>query len=87
MDGLRCVVPYSCHTTQDENVQTRLIGMDEDNTNENTLVPCLGCQKNNLYAHNGIYCRIYDWTNLKKSIPFIDVIKGDYKYGKIRTNL
>jgi hypothetical protein len=67
MDGLKCVVPYSCHETIEQDMQ---IGMDGFETVEKRY-PCPGCEKNELFSHNGIYCRIFDWTNLKKSVPFI----------------
>lgn len=67
MDGLKCVVPYSCHETVTEDMQTNLFGIPP----ERTVRSCPGCEKNDLFSHNGIYCKIYDWTNLNKSIPFI----------------
>ena len=83
MDGLRFVVPYSCHDTIMESVEQ--IGFDTNGnySNENTVIHCPGCEKSNIFKHNGIYCRIFDWTNLKKSIPFINIIKEKYKYGKV----
>lgn len=71
MDGLRFVVPYSCHETIEESLQTVLIGESE----ETKIVPCPGCTSGDWFSHNGIYCRIFDWTNLKKSILFIDVMR------------
>lgn len=79
MDGLKCVVPYSCHTEKILDRQLSMLDMND----EKTELQCPGCEKNDLFAHNGIYCRIYDWTNLKKSIPFIDVFKESVKHGKI----
>ena len=78
MDGLRCVVPYSCHETFESEMQLTLFG-----TAEKKAIPCPGCAKGDLRAHNGIYCRVFDWTNLKKSIPFISLFEGDVKYGSI----
>ncbi len=80
MDGLRCVVPYSCHETKEENNQISLFEASEQ---EEKIVQCPGCKKNDIFAHNGIYCRIYDWTNLNKSIPFIDVLREGACHGKI----
>ncbi|MDO5343209.1 MAG: hypothetical protein Q4F69_12295, partial [Bacteroidia bacterium] len=70
MDGLKYVIPYSCHETAEENEQLNLFG-----TSENKTMPCPGCAKGDIFQHNGLYCRIFDWTNLKKSIPFISTIK------------
>ena len=79
MDGLRYVVPYSCHDTVIKDAQMTLFGTEE----EEKIIPCPGCSKNDIFAHNGIYCRIFDWTNLKKSVLFVDVFKEGIKYGKI----
>lgn len=74
MDGLKFVVPNSCHAkpTQSHN----LFGDIEINTNE-----CEGCISNNFTKHNGIYCEIIDWkseevgTKTKgKKIKFIDLL-------------
>ena len=79
MDGLRCVVPFSCHDVVDTEIQLTLF----DEAAEPKVTPCPGCEKNNLFEHNGIYCRIFDWTNLKKSITYVSLFKGDKKHGKI----
>lgn len=79
MDGLRCVVPYSCHDTVEVDGQISLFGEPE----EPKIIPCPGCTKNDIFEHNGIYCRIFDWTNLKKSVTYVSLFKGDKKYGTI----
>ena len=79
MDGLRCVVPYSCHDTVVTETQMTLFGEPD----EPEIKPCPGCVKNDLFSHNGIYCRIFDWTNLKKSVTYVSLFKGDNKYGTI----
>lgn len=78
MDGFKYVVPYSCHEIEEEDHQLSFF-----DKNDKKKVCCPGCRKNNIFEHNGIYCRIFDWTNLKKSIPFISVIKEEEKYGKV----
>lgn len=78
MDGLKYVVPYSCHDTIVTDMQLNLFGECESET-----VPCPGCAKDNAFKHNGIYCRIFDWTNLKKSIPFISLLQGGVENGTI----
>ena len=80
MDGLRYVVPYSCHEVKVHNYQLTLFDLDNE---EEKSIPCPGCEKNDIFQHTGIYCKIYDWTNLNKSIPFIDVIKEGTNHGKI----
>lgn len=79
MDGLKCVVPYSCHETETIDSQITLFGMEE----KKEIKPCPGCDKNDLFSHNGIYCRIFDWTNFKKSIPYVSLFKGGMKHGTI----
>lgn len=78
MDGLRFVVPYSCHEIKEINNQLSLFDMFGE---DEKSVPCPGCEKNDVFQHTGIYCRIYDWTNLKKSIRFIDVFKESVTNG------
>lgn len=69
MDGLRGVVPYSCEKEEIPIKQTTLFGPDEE-----AVRKCPGCTEHNIHKHIGTYCRIFDWTNLKKTIPFIDVL-------------
>ena len=83
MDGLKCVVPYSCHEVKVQDYQMTLFDFLDGDKEEDKITSCPGCEKNNIFMHNGIYCRIYDWTNLNKSIPFIDVIKEGNNYGEI----
>lgn len=83
MDGLKCVVPYSCHEVKAQYYQMTLFDFLDEDKEKEKVVPCLGCEKNDIFKHNGIYCRIYDWTNLNKSIPFIDVFKEENNYGEI----
>lgn len=75
MDGLKYVVPYSCHDIKAENDSMALFNFFYEGKQKEKLTRCPGCEKNNIFMHNGIYCRIFDWTNLKKSIPFIHVFK------------
>lgn len=83
MDGLKCVVPYSCHEVKVQDYQMTLFDFLDGDKEEDKITSCPGCEKNNIFMHNGIYCRIYDWTNLNKSIPFIDVIKEGNNHGEI----
>jgi len=73
MDGLRCVVPYSCKKNKPSFYQLSLF--DEDNK-EIVEDDCPGCRNNDLFSHTGIYCRVYDWKGLNKSVPFIDALKN-----------
>ncbi|MDE5595649.1 MAG: restriction endonuclease subunit M [Muribaculaceae bacterium] len=66
MDGLKGVVPNSCHsiTTTDQN----LFGENE------TIKKCEGCRHNNLHLHNGVYCKIRDWKE-NEVLTFASLIK------------
>ncbi len=68
MDGLKGVVPYSCHDVEEDS-QISMFG-------DRKVLPCPGCAKNDMFSHNGIYCRIYDWIGVKKSIPYISLFEG-----------
>ena len=70
MDGLKYVIPYTCHDTIETEKQMNLFG-----TTVTKTVPCPGCAKGDIFRHNGIYCRIFDWTNLKRSIPFVSLLE------------
>ena len=74
MDGLKGVVPNSCG-------ERRVMKQDLFDTIE-TIEPCRGCQTNDIKKHNGIYCKIKDWSardpktgRRGKPIRFIDLIK------------
>lgn len=79
MDGLRYVVPYSCHEIKETYHQMSLF----DDLEEEPDIQCPGCEKNDIFSHTGIYCQIYDWTNLNKSIPFIEIFKKGVYHGEI----
>lgn len=65
MDGLKCVVPNSCKDAENEQISFW--------ENINPLKPCLGCRDNDVFKHNGIYCKIMDWKN-KKQLRFVDLV-------------
>lgn len=72
MDGLKYVVPFSCKNTKGERyVMTNVFG-------EEVFVgkperKCPGCEKNNVYLHNGKYCLVMDWQKGKK-VKFTDLL-------------
>jgi len=68
MDGLKGVVPDSCKNGVTEKFHS-LFGEEERQVN------CPGCQQDNIRKHNGTYCFVRDWSNDKKKIRFIDLIK------------
>ena len=77
MDGLKGVVPDSCHDVVSKHKtlpQLDLFSTEIPQESEPKVRPCPGCAEDNIYKHNGKYCKIYDWEK-KKTIRFIDLIK------------
>lgn len=75
MDGIKCVVPNSCH--EEESQFTDLFGYEE-----RVVVGCNGCSSGNRKNHNGTYSVIKDWTKKDPQtnrrglrIRFVDLIK------------
>ena len=62
MDGAKGVIPNSCRNDKKDKIT------DGKNAKE-----CIGCAKDNIYKHNGKYCKIMDWEK-EKIIKFIDLI-------------
>lgn len=71
MDGLKCVIPNSCVSTDKQTQQVSLFA--EDNVAKKEV--CIGCTKNNIHKHIGIYCKIMDWEK-GKAIKFVSMISG-----------
>ena len=67
MDGLKFVIPNSCHNATVVNYT--LFG---EETHEEV---CEGCKENNPKKHNGIYCYVMDWETNKK-VKFVNLLKG-----------
>lgn len=69
MDGLKGVIPGSCHSEQ-HTVQS----LFDSNV---TIQECEGCQKGNIHKHNGTYCKIKDWSR-NKTLTFVSLLqKGE----------
>lgn len=60
MDGLKFVVPDSCHAT--EYRQPKF-----DGTMEVIIQECPGCRTGDKYHHNGIYSKVRDWRKWHNS--------------------
>ena len=71
MDGLKYVVPFSCHNEVEKTVQLTLF----DDPVEPKVDICPGCKNNDPMKHNGKYCYIMDWAKNKK-IRFVSLLKG-----------
>lgn len=78
MDGLKAVVPCSCH--DDYHTVNELFG-----GNSTTITPCLGCNKNDILLHNGLRCRLRRWIPSNNDIPdhfdclYLDFVTKKYK--------
>lgn len=71
MDGIKFVIPNSCHPETDD--QISMFGFEET-----PPTACPGCASNDHSRHNGIYCRIYDWS-ANRSVEFYSFIKKGVK--------
>ena len=77
MDGLKAVVPASCH--DEKRVNAGLFETIE------TITPCPGCAKDDVLAHNGQRCRLRRWLPSATDIPdsfecnYTDFITKKYK--------
>lgn len=79
MDGLKLVVPFSCHNTIAVEQQFNF-GGDNISSLREKILPCPGCKGGKEYSHNGIYCNIKDWdSGIIDS--FINISTN--RYGKI----
>ena len=77
MDGLKGVVPETCHEVVSKHKalpQLDLFSTEIPQESEPKVSPCPGCAEDNIYKHNGKYCKIYDWEK-NKAIRYIDLIK------------
>lgn len=75
MDGLKYVVPFSCHNEVEKIVQLTLFGEPE----EPKLDICPGCKANDPKKHNGKRCYIMDWEKNKK-IKFVSLMWRNHEY-------
>lgn len=65
MDGLKMVIPNTCHDSKVEGLvvpQLSLFGDTITQAFTKTIVePCPGCKNEDVHRHNGIQCKIRDW--------------------------
>lgn len=99
MDGLKCVVPNSCHdykkqpkTVQASMFDTRAFSasvlkrsVSLCDVNEDEMQKCQGCLKDNVDLHNGVYCKIKNWST-GCVIDFKDLLSGQGSEGKMGKN-
>ena len=78
MDGLKAVVPCSCHDDQ----HTESVLFEKPTT---TVTPCPGCDKSDILRHNGLRCRLRRWLPSTDDMPdhfdclYLDFITKKYK--------
>jgi hypothetical protein len=72
MDGLKYVIPMSCHieTVIIKVSQTAMFEEKKDLTEER---PCAGCVKKTPQEHNGTYVKIMDWVK-GEPIEFVHIV-------------
>lgn len=87
MDGIKCVVPHSCHDYKTRRKPVEPSIFDKRNfsvsalkhsagfcdVDENELQKCQGCLKDNMDWHNGTYCKIKNWST-GKVLRFKDLL-------------
>ena len=67
MDGLKGVIPYSCHDEISEE-------MDLWGESTRSIRKCEGCEKDDIHRHNGVYCKIKDWDT-GGVVKYVSLIK------------
>lgn len=94
MDGLKAVVPNSCHDykkerqavspnlflAKDFSARTLKRSVSPCDVDEDERQKCQGCLKDNIELHNGVYCRIKNWST-GKILLFKDMLDGEGSEG------
>lgn len=94
MDGLKAVVPNSCHDykkerqavspnlflAKDFSASTLKRSVSPCDVDEDERQKCQGCLKDNIELHNGVYCRIKNWST-GKIFLFKDMLDGEGSEG------
>lgn len=68
MDGLKGVVPGSCHKEKAVSEEEGQLLMFDDESEGQMLLfeeECPGCKKGDIKAHNGVYAKVMDWEKGK----------------------
>lgn len=80
MDGLKAVVPCSCH----EELHTSNELFAENTT---TSTPCPGCSENKIMAHNGLRCKLRRWIPSCNETPdHFDCLYTDFVNKNTKTH-
>lgn len=67
MDGIKGVVPNSCHDT--------VVRTEDLFEVKEAISKCAGCKSNDKYSHNGVYCKIKDWKT-GDIVRFVDILNS-----------
>lgn len=70
MDGLRYIVPMSCH--HENKIIPGMLTLFEEIPERVEKYECEGCKYNRASKHNGRYVKIMDWST-NKTIKFVDL--------------
>jgi len=73
MDGINFIIPFSCKN--DKHIEFTLFGNEEVGTE------CIGCKKNKVNNHNGIYSKIMNWKTNRQN-KFINIVNRSDKNAK-----
>lgn len=71
MDGIKFVIPNSCKNEEKFSSQLNLFGEEEKER-----IECYGCKKSNYKRHNGIYCKIMNWSTNRTKLFYKLVEEG-----------
>ncbi len=73
MDGMKYVVPYTCHNEEGEGQ------MSLDFLTGESVMPekseCPGCKTGDNSRHNGVYAKVMDWEK-NRTVKFFDIVRG-----------
>ena len=77
MDGLKYVVPCTCHEkkirVKTKQKQLTLFKKEKAvDLYRELLQPCIGCGNGDIFAHNGVYAKIKDWRT-KRIFRFVEL--------------
>lgn len=76
MDGLRYVIPMSCH--HENKIIPGIATLFWDILERIEKYECEGCKYNRPLKHNGKYVKIMDWKK-NEVVRFVDLINGNFK--------
>lgn len=62
MDGLKMVLPMTCHDEEETSTNLLETFFGEDEQSPKKKKPCPGCAKNDVHRHNGIPAIVVDWS-------------------------